>query len=248
MPVKFRQAQNNLKNRHEDANFCLTTKNYLKDIAFLFCAENMFVVPVDDKAKVPIGVTAATKQSPLVMHFNYDIRLPGYHDFVKATKHELKLSVYATPEIFATSLKVIPKVSYLCPTFIPIGRTTYSHGRDFDHFLESKQFQCVAKVVNEAKPIAMIFSDGRPDENPHFPNALNVFIHHFKEHKFDVLLVSIHAPAMSAYYQVQTQMLPLNKALAGLILPYNASANHLDYQRREDNVDLKNNSFKRGFS
>ena len=96
--------------------------------------------------------------------------------------------------------------------------------------------------------IAIIFSDGRPDENPHFPNALNVFIHHFKEHKFDVLLVSIHAPAMSAYYQVQTKMLPLNKALAGLILPYNASANHLDYQRRKDNVDLKNNSFKRGFS
>ena len=75
MPVKFRQAQNNLKNRHEDANFCLTTKNYLKDIAFLFCAENMFVVPVDDKAKVPIGVTAATKQSPLVIHVNCDIRL-----------------------------------------------------------------------------------------------------------------------------------------------------------------------------
>ena len=75
MPVKFRQAQNNLKNRHEDANFCLATKNYLKDIASLFCAENIFVMSVDDKAKVPIGVTAAPKQSPLVIHVNYDIRL-----------------------------------------------------------------------------------------------------------------------------------------------------------------------------
>ena len=222
-------------------------------MASLFGTENVFVLSVDDKAEVLIGVTNVAKQSPLVMHVNYEISLPD-HDFVKATKHKLTPSGYAACKICATSSKVIPEISYSGPTYIAIrngmhdSSTTYSDGCNFGYLLELKQFQSVAKVGNEAKPIAIIFSDGRPDENPHFPNALNVFIHHFKEHKFDVLLVSIHAPAMSAYYQVQTKMLPLNKALAGLILPYNASANHLDYQRRKDNVDLKNNSFKRGFS
>ena len=49
----------------------------------------MFVLSVDDKA-----VTAATKQSPLVMHVSYEICLPD-HNFVKATKHKLTPSVYA---------------------------------------------------------------------------------------------------------------------------------------------------------
>ena len=39
----------------------------MKDIASLFGAENMFVLSVDDKAKVPIRVTAVNKQSPLIM-------------------------------------------------------------------------------------------------------------------------------------------------------------------------------------
>ena len=40
-------------------------KQYMKDIASLFGADNVFVLSVDDKAKEPIGVTAASKQSPL---------------------------------------------------------------------------------------------------------------------------------------------------------------------------------------
>ena len=63
--VKIRKAQNILRNKHEDENFCFAMKQYMKDIASLFGAENVFVLSVDDKAKEPIGVTAASKQSPL---------------------------------------------------------------------------------------------------------------------------------------------------------------------------------------
>ena len=62
VPVKIRKAQNTLRKKHEDANFCFATKQYMEDIASLFGAENVFVLSVDDKAKVPIGVTAANKQ------------------------------------------------------------------------------------------------------------------------------------------------------------------------------------------
>ena len=102
VPVKIRRVQNNLRNKHENANFCFATKQYMKDIVSLFGAKNVFVLSVDDKAKVPIGVTATNKQTPLIMHVDYEIRLPD-HDFVKAAKHKLTPSVYAACEIRSTS-------------------------------------------------------------------------------------------------------------------------------------------------
>ena len=68
VPVKIGKAKNTLRNRHDDANFTFATKRYMQDIASLLGPENVFVLSVDDKAKVPIGVTAATKQSALIMH------------------------------------------------------------------------------------------------------------------------------------------------------------------------------------
>ena len=155
----------------------VSQRNNMKDIASLFGAENVFVLSVDDKAKVPIGVTAASKQSPLIMHVDYEIRLPD-HDFVKATKHILTPSVYSACEIRTTSSKVAPEISYLGPTYIAIrsgkhdSSTAYSHGRDFDHVVKLEEFQSIVKNEGEVKPVAMIFSDGGPDENPPFPKTL----------------------------------------------------------------------------
>ena len=143
--VKIRRAQNNLRNKHEDANFCFATKQYMKDIASRFGAKNVFVLLFDDKAKVPIGVTAANKQTPLIMHVYYEIHLSD-HDFVKATKHKPTPSVYAACEIHSTSSKTAPEISYSGPTNIAIrsgkhdSSTAYSHGLDFDYALELEEF------------------------------------------------------------------------------------------------------------
>ena len=102
--VKIRSAKNNLRSRHQDANFTFSTKEYLKSIAPLSGPDCVFVFSVDGKAKVPIGVTAAKLQPPMVLHMTYELRLPD-HDFAKATKHKLTLSVYAACEIKATSAK-----------------------------------------------------------------------------------------------------------------------------------------------
>ena len=193
VPVKIRKAQNTLRNKHEDANFCFATKQYMKNTASLFGAENVFVLSVDDKPKVPIGVTAANKQSPLIMHVDNEIRLPD-HDFVKATKHKLTPSVYSACEIHTTFSKVAPEICYSGPTCIAIrsgkhdSSTAYSPGRDFDHVLRLEEFQSIVKNEGEVKPVAMIFSDGGPDENPRFPKTLDVAVQHFKKHKFDALL------------------------------------------------------------
>ena len=129
---------------------------------------------LDDKAKVPIGVTAATKQSPLIMHMTYEICLPD-HDFVKATKHKLTPSVYAACEIRATSSKSDPEISYSEPTYIAIrngkhdSSTAYAHGADFDEVLKLEQFKDIVEHDGIIKPIGLVFSDGGPDENPPIP-------------------------------------------------------------------------------
>ena len=75
-----------------------------------------------------------------------------------------------------------------------------------------------------------------------FPKPL---LWHFKKHNFDALLISTHAPGLSAYNQVERRMAPLSKALTGLLLPYNTFGNHLDSQRRTIDVELEKHNFKK---
>ena len=220
----------------------------LQDIVALFRSKSVLVISVDDKAKVPIGVTAGTKQALLVMHVSYEIRLPD-HNFVKATKHKLTPSVYADCEIRSPTAWADPEISYSGPTYVAIrngkhdSSTAYSHGKDFNHAMEMKEFQELVKVDDVTKPIATILCNGGPDENPRFPKTLNVSIQHFKEFNFDVMLVSTLAPGMSAYNNVE-RMAPFSKTLAGVLLPHDTFSTHLDSQRRTTDVELEKQNFK----
>ena len=62
VPVKIRRANNNLRTRHEDANFTFATKEYLKSLASFFGKNNAFVQSVEHKAELPMWVTAAKYQ------------------------------------------------------------------------------------------------------------------------------------------------------------------------------------------
>ena len=59
-----------------------------------------FFMSQDDKCRVPIGLTACNKQSPLLMHLDYQVCLQD-HDWVVAERHKLIPSVYAAVESFA---------------------------------------------------------------------------------------------------------------------------------------------------
>ena len=117
--VKLRKAKNTLRNRHADADFTFAIKRPMRDIVSLFGSDNVFVLSVDDKAKVPIGVTAVTKQAPFIMHVSYEIQLPD-HDFVKGTKHKLTLSVYAARKNKPPFSRADPEITYSGPTYIAI--------------------------------------------------------------------------------------------------------------------------------
>ena len=57
----------------------------------------------DDKCRVPIGLTAAKEQSPLLMHVESRVSLPD-HDWVVAERHKLIPSVYAGINIQSNGL------------------------------------------------------------------------------------------------------------------------------------------------
>ena len=54
VPVKIRRAENNIRSKHQDADFTFATNGYFKKIASFFGSDNVLVLSVDDKVKVPI--------------------------------------------------------------------------------------------------------------------------------------------------------------------------------------------------
>ena len=93
--IKIRRAKNSLCKIHADASFTFAAKEYLKNIASMFRPDSVLVLSIDDKTRVPIEITAATKQALMVMHMR----------FVAATLHKLNPSVFAACEITKSSSK-----------------------------------------------------------------------------------------------------------------------------------------------
>jgi hypothetical protein len=105
-PVKLIKPGNDLHKNHRDTKFARANISYLEEIASLLGPDEVTFHSQDDKARIAIGITAANKQSPLIMHMEYKVTLPD-HDFVVAKAHKLIPSVIAECEI-KRNLTVIP--------------------------------------------------------------------------------------------------------------------------------------------
>ena len=70
----------------------------MEELVSLLGPKHCIWLSQDDKARVPIGLTAANNQAPLLMHVEYRVRLPD-HDFVIASRHKLIPSVYVAVDI-----------------------------------------------------------------------------------------------------------------------------------------------------
>lgn len=100
---------------------------------------HVFFLSQDDKAKVPIGLTAANKQSSLVMHVEYRVSLPD-HDFVIGGQHKLCPSVYAGIDIKNGGLgkpnaTYFTYVTYSGPTYVAIRSCKHSSSSAYGHGL-----------------------------------------------------------------------------------------------------------------
>jgi hypothetical protein len=250
VPVKLVRAQADHHSDHIDARFARATINNLEEIAGWLGPDEVFFLSQDDKAHVPIGITAANKQAPLVMHLEYRVTLPD-HDWVVASGHKLIPSVYAGIEIKASQIGQPEAVSYSGPTYISIrsgkhaSSTAFSHAADFQRLLQRPEFESLTKnSAGHVKPVLITTTDGGPDENPRYDKVVNVAIHHFLDNDLDAFFVATNAPGRSAYNRVERRMAPLIRELSGLILPHEHYGSHLDSNGNTVNEDLEKANFE----
>lgn len=189
VPVKLIRAQNDAHSKHVDAKFASATIHYLEEIASLLGPKEVFFISQDDKARVPIGITAANKQTPMLMHMEYRVTLPE-HDWVVAPSHKLIPSVYAGIVIEKGGLGNRNAVTYSGPTYVAIrsakhsSSTAYSHALDISAVLKCSEFEDLTTVnisgdIRLVKPIGIFTVDGGPDENPRYAKVISAAIHHF---------------------------------------------------------------------
>lgn len=76
VPVKLVRAQNDARVKHIDTYFAQTTIRFVETVASFLSPEAVFFMSQDNKALVPLGLTAATKQAPILMHMEYKVSLP----------------------------------------------------------------------------------------------------------------------------------------------------------------------------
>ncbi|KAJ1531396.1 hypothetical protein ONE63_000077 [Megalurothrips usitatus] len=247
VPVKLCRAQADRYRDHQDQHFCRATINALEVVASILGPEQVIFISQDDKAKVPIGKTAAKLQAPLLMHIKYKVRLDD-HDFVVGERRQLTPSVYAAMTIKKDCMGKREAVSYSGPTFIAIrsgkhsSSTASTHAKDLKDVLGMEEFRALTVSQDgKPKPVVMISVDGGPDENPRYKVIAHA-ISHFLDLDLDGLFVFTNAPGRSAYNRVERRMAPLSRELSGVVLPYDFYGSHLDNRGAtvDKNLELQN--------
>lgn len=249
VPVKLLKARNDCHKLHVDGKFCTSTINMLEQLASILGQNEVCFLSQDDKARVVMGLTAATKQAPILMHVEYRVTLPD-HDFVVAANHKLIPSVIAGCVIKSGQLGRTEAVGYSGPTYVAIrsgkhcSSTAFSHGLDFNRMCELPEFDQIIQYQGTVKPIIIITVDGGPDENPRYKKVISMAIHHFVQYNLDAIFIATNAPGRSAFNRVERRMAPLSRELAGLILPHDYYGSHLDQQLRTKDAELEERNFK----
>ena len=70
-PVKLCRASNDKRSKNPDRWFAAKTMEHAEELASLLGPSITNFIGQDDKAHVPIGLTAAKKQAPLLMSAKY---------------------------------------------------------------------------------------------------------------------------------------------------------------------------------
>jgi len=78
VPVKLTRAHTDAHKSHIDGRFAMATTNNMEEVAATLGPAEVCFLSQDDKARVPIGITAANKQAPMLMHLEYRVTFPDY--------------------------------------------------------------------------------------------------------------------------------------------------------------------------
>ncbi|CAG4960750.1 unnamed protein product [Parnassius apollo] len=195
VPVKLSRPEADQYKAHQDQYFSVVSIRSLETIASVLAFDPVTFLSQDNKARVPIGLTAANKQVPLLMHVEYKVSLPD-HDFVIASGHKLIPSVYALCEVKPNDMGRPEAVLYSEPTYIAIrsgkhsSSTATSHAQDLNTLLTIEYFsKFIKNIDSKFKPVLIISSDGGPDENPRYRKLIAHAIEYFKQYDLDAVFI-----------------------------------------------------------
>lgn len=246
-PIKLLRARDDLHKGHDDTMFCKASIEHLKELASFLGNNQVMILSQDDKAKVPIGIPAASKQTALMMNVEYRVRLPD-HTFPVAAGYKLVPSVYMALKVLNNEIGNRTPIKTSGPTYISIRSAKYSgsssetHKTDFEKILTLDEFKPYTHVPSHedlVKPVLMFLVDGGPDQNPRYKTVITNAMEMFKKYDLDAVFIATNAPGRSAFNPVEHRMAPLSRALAGLILPshhFKSGGNNLSQKE----IELKN--------
>ena len=196
-----------------------------------------------------LGVVAAKRQTAMVMHVDYQVRLPS-HDYAVASKHYFIPSVYSFLTILPSSIGQKNAVTYSGPTgvFLRSGKhdqtNACTHRVDLTTLILSPKFKEYTHNSRGFKKVLVLRSDNSPDEAPRNPSTQKKMIQLFI--KFDlVMLVLASLPAgYSLFNPCERRMAPLSKVLTGVLLDHKHYGSHLNSQKQTVDGVLEIRNFK----
>ena len=203
----------------------------------------------DDKAKVPIWLTATSKQAPMFLHMEYQVTLPN-HDFIVAPKPKLIPSVIGDMKLVKSKDLTNDVVTYSGATYIGITSAKHSASSTFAHFQGMMRVHSLPEFAtsfqtdrHEEKKVMIFTVDGGPDENPRHEKTINCSIKYFVGNGLDAFFLAANAPGCSAFNCVERRMVKLCKELSGAILKNDKFGSHLDAKGVTVDKDLELKNF-----
>ena len=249
-PVKLYKSQNAKHASHPSTKFARASVRSLEELAAILGPAEVTFHSQDDKAKVPIGLTAANKQAPMLMHMEYQVTLPD-HDFVVAPKHKLISSVIGDTKLFKSKDLTKDAVTYSGATYIGIRSTKHSASSAFTHFQDMMRVCSLPEFAtsfqtdrHEEKKVMIITVNGGSDENPKYEKTINCSIKYFIENGLDAFFLATNAPGRSAFNRVEHRMVKLSKELSGVILEHDKFGSNLDAKGVTFDKDLELKNFE----
>ena len=181
------------------------------------------------------------------------IKLPD-HQYVIATRHCLKPSVYALFPIKPSLVGSPDAVTYVGPTSIRIRSCKHDSSTSTTHFVDLMGIltgkECGDEwrhmVVNnkgETRPVLILRPDAGPDQNPRHEKNQAAYVKLFKELDLDALVIALHPEVYSAFNPVERRMAPLSRELIGVIFDHEHYGVHLNSKKETIDVELEKKNF-----
>lgn len=98
VPIELLRCENNLHKININQMFVKYIGDDLHEICKLFGTPTVLHLSDNNKARVPVGLSTALLQAPILMHLEYEVKLSD-RSFVLAQRHALMPSIYGLCEL-----------------------------------------------------------------------------------------------------------------------------------------------------